>query len=64
MKVFQGYPQFKYVDVTRASLARPDAHVQWYGQETGNEDCTHYCVPGVPDSWADVVYSYVMGYIK
>ena len=62
--MFKRYPQFKIVDVTKASLARPDAHVQWYGQETTREDCTHYCAPGVPDVWAHIVYSLVMGFIR
>ncbi|CAI7793138.1 unnamed protein product [Closterium sp. NIES-53] len=51
--------RFKIVDVTRATLYRPDAHLQKYGEES--EDCSHWCVPGVPDSWTDIVFSYVTG---
>ncbi|CAI7905824.1 unnamed protein product [Closterium sp. NIES-53] len=57
------YPQFKIVDIARSSLARPDAH---QGQFTGNDrpDCSHWCVPGVPDSWSDIVYSYMAGVLR
>ncbi|CAI5488086.1 unnamed protein product [Closterium sp. Naga37s-1] len=51
--------RFKIIDITRATLYRPDAHLQKYGEES--EDCSHWCVPGVPDSWADIVFSYVTG---
>ncbi|GJP56313.1 hypothetical protein CLOM_g15380 [Closterium sp. NIES-68] len=54
-------PRFKIIDITRATLYRPDAHLQKYGEES--MDCSHWCVPGVPDSWADIVYSYVSGSI-
>ncbi|GJP32872.1 hypothetical protein CLOM_g17465 [Closterium sp. NIES-68] len=60
VKAFRSFPQFKIVDIARSSLARPDAH---QGQYTGTErpDCSHWCVPGVPDSWSDIVYSYMVG---
>ncbi|CAI5475103.1 unnamed protein product [Closterium sp. Yama58-4] len=63
VKAFSSYPQFKIVDIARSSLARPDAHL---GQFTGNNrpDCSHWCVPGVPDSWSGIVYSYMAGVLK
>eukprot|EP00475_Leptophrys_vorax_P012650 TRINITY_DN19046_c0_g1_i1.p1 TRINITY_DN19046_c0_g1~~TRINITY_DN19046_c0_g1_i1.p1 ORF type:complete len:379 (-),score=-31.10 TRINITY_DN19046_c0_g1_i1:76-1212(-) len=62
VRPFVSYPQFKIVDIARMSLARPDAHQGVYtGQKGGNADCSHWCVPGVPDTWSNMVYSYMIG---
>ncbi|CAI5934769.1 unnamed protein product [Closterium sp. NIES-64] len=55
-------PEFKIVDVARSTLSRPDSHQQ-LATGTGNPDCSHFCVPGVPDSWVDIVNSYMIGTI-
>ncbi|CAI5946065.1 unnamed protein product [Closterium sp. NIES-65] len=49
---------FRIIDITRISLFRPDAHVKrFYGAKTNSKtkwDCTHWCLPGLPDVWADI----------
>eukprot|EP00475_Leptophrys_vorax_P040049 TRINITY_DN7362_c0_g1_i1.p1 TRINITY_DN7362_c0_g1~~TRINITY_DN7362_c0_g1_i1.p1 ORF type:complete len:465 (-),score=-6.56 TRINITY_DN7362_c0_g1_i1:213-1478(-) len=60
VQVFKNFTRFKIIDVTRATLYRPDAHVKMYGTG-GGMDCSQWCVPGVPDSWADIMYSYMIG---
>ncbi|CAI5465519.1 unnamed protein product, partial [Closterium sp. Yama58-4] len=40
------------IDVTSASVYRPDAFV---GSGGVNKDCVHWCLPGVPDSWVAMV---------
>lgn len=57
VKVFEKFPRFKMIDVTRSTLYRPDGHMQSWGDE--KMDCSHWCVPGVPDSWADIMYSFM-----
>ncbi|CAI7857885.1 unnamed protein product [Closterium sp. NIES-53] len=59
VKVFQGNPTFKILDVSKASLMRPDAHMQQFRAGTSDDDCSHFCVPGVPDTWSDLMFSYM-----
>eukprot|EP00401_Gymnodinium_catenatum_P019222 CAMPEP_0117571814 /NCGR_PEP_ID=MMETSP0784-20121206/59977_1 /TAXON_ID=39447 /ORGANISM="" /LENGTH=269 /DNA_ID=CAMNT_0005370049 /DNA_START=44 /DNA_END=850 /DNA_ORIENTATION=+ len=49
--------KFAFLNISSLSYARPDAHP---GSSCGNAaiqghvpDCSHYCVPGVPDTWND-----------
>ncbi|CAI5944162.1 unnamed protein product [Closterium sp. NIES-65] len=62
MRILRKAPEFKIVDVARSTLSRPDSHQQ-LATGTGNPDCSHFCVPGVPDSWVDIVNSYMIGTI-
>ncbi|GJP44471.1 hypothetical protein CLOM_g3872 [Closterium sp. NIES-68] len=62
----------RFLQVTSLSAMRPDAHQgPWFkrrastgpGSPSGNGespfsgDCTHWCLPGVPDAWVDMMYS-------
>ncbi|CAI5476193.1 unnamed protein product [Closterium sp. Yama58-4] len=62
MAILRRAPEFKIVDVARSTLSRPDAHQQM-ATGTDRPDCSHFCVPGVPDSWVDIVNSYMIGTI-
>lgn len=42
--------RFTYLDVYRHAALRPDAHVDPWKQ-----DCLHFCLPGVPDYWSDLI---------
>lgn len=57
------------VNVTRMSEYRRDAHTQVYREQWGktgvaaaaadpksDADCTHWCLPGVPDAWNELLY--------
>ncbi|KAK3182717.1 hypothetical protein Dsin_030003 [Dipteronia sinensis] len=48
------------LDVTQLSEFRADAHPAiWLGKKDAvaiwGQDCMHWCLPGVPDTWADIL---------
>ncbi|CAI5478690.1 unnamed protein product [Closterium sp. Yama58-4] len=51
--------RFSMLDLTAMSGLRPDGHVQMYYGPVKNSktkwDCLHWCLPGVPDAWSDVL---------
>ncbi|KAK9688731.1 hypothetical protein RND81_09G007100, partial [Saponaria officinalis] len=56
MKDMKHRPYF--IDTTLLTELRPDAHPSNYASPSkkGN-DCTHWCLPGVPDTWNDILYA-------
>ncbi|KAJ3684091.1 hypothetical protein LUZ61_013255 [Rhynchospora tenuis] len=47
-----GHPSIyrrQYVNLTEAQLANPKSY----------SDCTHWCLPGVPDVWNEFLYAYI-----
>ncbi|CAI7785251.1 unnamed protein product [Closterium sp. NIES-53] len=55
--------EFKVVDVTALSVLRPDGHLQNHCEHPKAVDCMHWCLPGVLDTWADIIYSHVMEFM-
>ncbi|GJP45593.1 hypothetical protein CLOM_g4967 [Closterium sp. NIES-68] len=61
---------FRHVRVTRMSETRPDAHLGMWNQiqpdvsaafrTPDKGDCTHWCLPGLPDSWMDMLYTQML----
>ncbi|KAH0927232.1 LOW QUALITY PROTEIN: hypothetical protein HID58_019488 [Brassica napus] len=53
------------LDITMLSLLRKDGHPSIYGigGRTGN-DCSHWCLSGVPDTWNEILYNYMLYEIK
>ncbi|XAR61214.1 hypothetical protein NMG60_11034853 [Bertholletia excelsa] len=56
--------QMDLLNVTYMSSLRKDGHSSLYylGPENGpasihRQDCSHWCLPGVPDSWNELLYS-------
>lgn len=49
------------LDVTNLSLLRKDGHPSIYGLggRTGM-DCSHWCLPGVPDTWNQILYNFIL----
>ncbi|KAH9626803.1 hypothetical protein KSS87_001962 [Heliosperma pusillum] len=51
-----------YLNITRMTGYRKDAHPSIYWQSKTvrrpgmHQDCTHWCIPGVPDSWNQLFY--------
>lgn len=52
------------LDVTLMSSSRKDGHASVYYQGPGRkpaplhrQDCSHWCLPGVPDSWNELLYA-------
>lgn len=56
-----------YLNITRMTDYRKDAHPSVYRKQNLTEeerkdplrfqDCSHWCLPGVPDSWNELVYA-------
>ncbi|KAL8189502.1 hypothetical protein R6Q57_029068 [Mikania cordata] len=55
------------LNVTRLTNFRKDGHPSVYGKNvtglkmvsTKREDCSHWCLPGVPDAWNELIYATV-----
>ncbi|KAK9689672.1 hypothetical protein RND81_09G074300 [Saponaria officinalis] len=51
-----------YLNITQMTGYRKDAHPSIYWQSEADrrpgmhQDCTHWCIPGVPDSWNQLFY--------
>ena len=43
------------LDVTTLSQLRKDAHPSSYSDS--GVDCSHWCVPGLPDTWNQLMYA-------
>ncbi|KAM6573961.1 hypothetical protein CsatA_022288 [Cannabis sativa] len=63
----------KFLNITRLSEFRKDAHTTIYGERKGKlltkeqradpknfADCIHWCLPGVPDTWNEILYAYLL----
>ncbi|KAK6919723.1 Trichome birefringence-like, N-terminal domain [Dillenia turbinata] len=44
------------LDITTLSQYRKDAHPSYYGKHNGL-DCSHWCLPGLPDTWNELLYA-------
>jgi len=50
------------LDVTTLSQYRKDAHPTWYGGSgRSTTDCSHWCLPGLPDTWNQLLYAALFG---
>lgn len=53
------------MDITSMSAARRDGHPSVYGEASGGKvgtaasDCSHWCLPGVPDAWNELLYALI-----
>uniref|UniRef100_A0A453MWX5 Trichome birefringence-like C-terminal domain-containing protein n=5 Tax=Aegilops tauschii TaxID=37682 RepID=A0A453MWX5_AEGTS len=48
---------------------RADAHPAiWLGKKDAvavwGQDCMHWCLPGVPDTWVDILAARILHYFK
>ncbi|XP_044463235.1 protein trichome birefringence-like 5 isoform X1 [Mangifera indica] len=44
------------LNVTRLTNFRKDGHPSIYGK-TKRQDCSHWCLPGIPDAWNELIYA-------
>lgn len=44
------------LDITTLSQLRKDAHPSTYGGDGGTY-CSHWCLPGLPDTWNQLLYA-------
>ncbi|KAJ3687869.1 hypothetical protein LUZ61_017033 [Rhynchospora tenuis] len=59
-----------YLNITRMTDYRKDAHPSIYRKQNLTEeerrsperyqDCSHWCLPGVPDSWNELLYAQIL----
>ncbi|KAK9132040.1 hypothetical protein Scep_011568 [Stephania cephalantha] len=45
------------LDITTLSQMRVDAHPSLYSGDHKGTDCSHWCVPGLPDTWNQLLYA-------
>jgi len=45
-----------FLDVTTLSQYRKDAHPEGYSGVMAT-DCSHWCLPGLPDTWNQLLYA-------
>nr|GME02227.1 protein trichome birefringence-like 13 isoform X2 [Ipomoea batatas]GME15172.1 protein trichome birefringence-like 13 isoform X2 [Ipomoea batatas] len=50
--------KFRVMDITHMSEFRADAHPSTAGGKK-HDDCMHWCLPGITDTWNDLFISYV-----
>ncbi|GLT38041.1 hypothetical protein SLA2020_123120 [Shorea laevis] len=53
----------KFFDTTNLSLFRKDGHPSKFnvkGAAGNGVDCIHWCVPGVPDTWNEILYNLIV----
>ncbi|XP_078152859.1 TRICHOME BIREFRINGENCE-LIKE 7 [Carex rostrata] len=48
------------LNVTSMGAFRSDAHIGTYSHPLTILDCSHWCLPGVPDAWNEIVFSYLL----
>ncbi|OIV95900.1 hypothetical protein TanjilG_27004 [Lupinus angustifolius] len=49
--------QVHLLDITLLSQLRKDAHPSSYGADRAGNDCSHWCLPGLPDTWNQLLYA-------
>lgn len=55
----------KLLNVTKLTNFRKDGHPSVFGKNTmggrkvstRKQDCSHWCLPGVPDAWNELIYA-------
>lgn len=45
------------LDITTLSQLRKDAHPSTYSGDHSGNDCSHWCLPGLPDTWNQLLYA-------
>ena len=48
------------LNVTLMGAFRSDAHVGAWSYPPTILDCSHWCLPGVPDAWNELIFSYLL----
>ncbi|TKW38405.2 hypothetical protein SEVIR_1G111900v4 [Setaria viridis] len=61
--------EFRLVNLTFMSEFRADGHpATWLGKKDAvavyGQDCMHWCVPGVPDTWVDILAAQILHFFK
>lgn len=61
--------KFKVLNVTQMTAQRKDGHssIYYLNRTVGpapphRQDCSHWCLPGVPDTWNELLYAVFLKY--
>lgn len=51
----------KLLDITALSQVRDEGHISRYSitASRGVQDCLHWCLPGVPDTWNEILFAQI-----
>lgn len=52
--------QVTVLNVTSMGAYRSDAHIGSWTHPPTWVDCSHWCLPGVPDAWNEIIFSYLL----
>ncbi|KAH6798583.1 TRICHOME BIREFRINGENCE-LIKE 16 [Perilla frutescens var. frutescens] len=49
----------KHLDITALSELRDEGHISRYSIKAtpGMQDCLHWCLPGIPDAWNEILFA-------
>ncbi|KZV23173.1 hypothetical protein F511_05012 [Dorcoceras hygrometricum] len=50
----------KLLHVTAMGASRSDAHIGTWSDNPSVPDCSHWCLPGVPDAWNELLFLYLL----
>ncbi|KAI4375731.1 hypothetical protein MLD38_013563 [Melastoma candidum] len=50
--------------VTPMGAYRSDGHAGRWSYEPAVPDCTHWCLPGVPEAWNEILFSFILSKTK
>ncbi|GAA0167041.1 hypothetical protein LIER_22064 [Lithospermum erythrorhizon] len=50
----------KLLHVTPMGAFRSDGHVGTYSDTPSVPDCSHWCLPGVPDTWNEILFAFIL----
>jgi hypothetical protein len=57
---------FMVLNVTKMTSQRKDGHLSKYylgpNATSNRQDCSHWCLPGVPDAWNELLYALFLKY--
>lgn len=58
--------ELQLLNVTQLTDRRKDGHISLYYLHAGGpapvhrQDCSHWCLPGVPDTWNELLYAHFL----
>ncbi|KAJ8629922.1 hypothetical protein MRB53_023245 [Persea americana] len=49
----------RLLDITALSQLKEEGHISQYSLKASNgvQDCLHWCLPGIPDKWNEILYA-------
>ncbi|KAG6556463.1 hypothetical protein Mapa_002408 [Marchantia paleacea] len=57
----RGSKRIHLLNISFLSGSREEGHISKYGKgkDSGHQDCLHWCLPGVPDVWNELLYGHL-----